>query len=124
MDSLFTQPSPYYYKRIDGSIIEERYEKDLFPEEAEVLGTEKKKNLEEAKSFFTRVGNDLTADFARLTSKITELEYKERLQVFRDFFRLQDEGAFEFDLKKAMARGIHFKDSILFNKKIYFVTAL
>jgi len=71
-----------------------------------------KKNLEEAKSFFTRVGNDLTADFARLGSKITELEYKERLQVFRDFFRPQDEGAFEFDLKKAMARGIHFKDSI------------
>lgn len=29
---------PYYYKRIDGSIIEEHYEKDLFPEEAEVLG--------------------------------------------------------------------------------------
>lgn len=28
---------PYYYKRIDGTIIEECYEKDLFPKEAEVL---------------------------------------------------------------------------------------
>jgi len=28
---------PYYYKRIDGTILEEQHEKDLFPEEVEVI---------------------------------------------------------------------------------------
>lgn len=38
-----------------------------------------KKNVEESRTFFTRVGNDLTADFAKLSSHTTELGYKDRL---------------------------------------------
>ena len=34
-----------------------------------------KKNIEESRTFFTRVGNDLTADFAKLSSRTTELGY-------------------------------------------------
>ena len=36
------------------------------------ISTEKK-NVEESRTFFTRVGNDLTADYAKLSSKTTEL---------------------------------------------------
>ena len=71
-----------------------------------------KKNIEESRMFFTRVGSDLTADFAKLSSKITELGYKERLRLFFDFFRNGDENGFEFDIKKEMARGKSFKDKI------------
>lgn len=71
-----------------------------------------KKNVEESRTFFTRVGNDLTADYAKLSSKTTELGYKERLRIFYDFFRNGDAGEFEFDMKKAIAKGKHFKDKI------------
>ena len=71
-----------------------------------------KKNIEESRTFFTRVGNDLTADFAKLSSKTTELGYKDRLRIFYDFFRNGDMGEFEFDMKKAIAKGKHFKDKI------------
>lgn len=71
-----------------------------------------KKNIEESRTFFTRVGNDLTADFAKLSSRTTELGYKDRLRIFYDFFRNGDMGEFDFDMKKAMAKGKHFKDKI------------
>ena len=71
-----------------------------------------KKNVEESRTFFTRVGNDLTADYAKLSSKTTELGYKERLRIFYDFFRNGDSGEFEFDMRKEIAKGKHFKDKI------------
>lgn len=71
-----------------------------------------KKNEEEARSFFIRVGNDLFSDFARLSSKISELEYKDRLQLFYDFFKNGSEDELNFDLKNEMARGHSFKDKI------------
>ncbi len=71
-----------------------------------------KKNIEESRTFFTRVGNDLTADFAKLSSRTTELGYKDRLRLFYDFFRNGDENGFEFDMKKEVARGKSFKDKI------------
>ena len=71
-----------------------------------------KKNIEEARTFFTRVGNDLTADFAKLSSKITELGYKERLRIFHDFFKNCDREAFDFDMKRDIVKGRHFKDAI------------
>ena len=71
-----------------------------------------KKNIEESRTFFTRVGNDLTADFAKLSSRTTELGYKDRLRLFYDFFRNGDENGFEFDMKTEIARGKSFKDII------------
>jgi hypothetical protein len=71
-----------------------------------------KKNIEEARTFFARVGNDLTADYAKLSSKITELSYKERLSIFYDFFKNGNKGEFVFDMRKDIAKGKHFKDSI------------
>ena len=71
-----------------------------------------KKNVEESRTFFTRVGNDLTADFAKLSSRTTELGYKDRLRIFYDFFRNGDTSDFNFSLKEEMAKGKSFKDVI------------
>ena len=71
-----------------------------------------KKNIEEARTFFTRVGNDLRADYAKLSSKTTELGYKDRLRIFYDFFRKGDVNEFRFDIKKDAVKGKHFKDVI------------
>ena len=71
-----------------------------------------KKNIREARTYFARVGSDLTADFAKISSQITELGYKERLRLLYEFFRGNEAGEFTFDLKGAMAKGAHFKDYI------------
>ncbi len=71
-----------------------------------------KKNIEEARSYFSRVGADLIAHFGRLGSKCTELETDERLRVFHDFYRVGEESSFHFDIKETRRKGHDFKDYI------------
>ena len=44
-----------------------------------------KKSVEDARTYFARVGADLIAHFGRLGSKCVELETDERLRIFHDF---------------------------------------
>ena len=71
-----------------------------------------KKNIEEARNYFARVGADLISHFARLGSKCVELEAEEKLRIFHDFYRTGEETAFHFDLKQTMRKGHDFKDFI------------
>jgi len=69
-----------------------------------------KKNIEEARAYFSRVGADLIAHFSQLGSKCTDMDINERLKIFHDFYRPGEESSFHFDMKKAMRRGHSFKD--------------
>ena len=71
-----------------------------------------KKNIEEARNYFARVGADLISHFARLGSRCVELEAEEKLRIFHDFYRTGEETAFHFDLKQTMRKGHDFKDFI------------
>lgn len=71
-----------------------------------------KKNIEEARNYFARVGADLIAHFGRLGSKCTEFETDERLRVFHDFYRVGEESSFHFDIKETRKKGHDFKDYI------------
>ena len=71
-----------------------------------------KKNVEEARSYFARVGADLTAHFAALGSKCKELDAGERLRILHDFYRPGEEDAFHFDLSQSARLGHSFKDGI------------
>ena len=71
-----------------------------------------KKNIEEARNYFARVGTDLIAHFSRLGSKCTELEAEEKLRIFHDFYRTGEETAFRFDMSQTMRKGHDFKDFI------------
>ena len=71
-----------------------------------------KKNVEEARSYFARVGADLIAHFGRLGSKCTELETDKRLRVFHDFYRVGEESSFHFDIRETRRKGHDFKDYI------------
>lgn len=48
-----------------------------------------KRNIEEARTYFARVGTDLTTKLAALSSVAQELSLNERLRIFRDFSVLQ-----------------------------------
>ena len=69
-----------------------------------------KRNIEEARTYFARVGTDLTTKLAALSSVARELSLNERLRIFRDFFRPADPPAAEFDIHQKARRGQHFKD--------------
>ena len=71
-----------------------------------------KKNVEEVRNYFARVGADLIAHFGRLGSKCVELEPDERLRIFHDFYRAGEETEFRFDIKETRRKGHDFKDFI------------
>lgn len=101
-----------YAHELNGILCDKMAESNNIVHEKYITVATDKKNVEEARTFFTRVGNDLTADFAKVSSKVTELGYKDRLRVFHDFFKTGENEACNFDLKSAMARGVDFKDCI------------
>ena len=90
-------------KSVDANgILQEKY----------VTVTVAKKNIEEARAYFARVGADLVQHFAALGSRCTELTALERLRILHDFYRSGEENAFPFDLKDNMRKGHCFRDYI------------
>ena len=71
-----------------------------------------KKDIEEARTYFSRVGSDLTAHFTALGSKCSELDATERLRILHDFYRPGQEVYFRFDMKEMARKGHDFKDYI------------
>jgi len=71
-----------------------------------------KKNIEEARNYFSRIGTDLITHFSHLGSKCTELDATDRLRILHDFFRAGEETDFHFDLSDTMKKGHDFKDYI------------
>lgn len=71
-----------------------------------------KKNIEEARNYFARVGADLIAHFMRLGSRCTEMDATEKLRVLHDFYRTGEETSFRFELSETMRKGHDFRDFI------------
>ena len=69
-----------------------------------------KRNADEARSYFARVGTDLVTHLAQLFSVAQELTLTERLHIFRDFFKAGEQAAAEFNIHEHSKRGQHFKD--------------
>lgn len=84
------------------SIVQEKY----------VTISVNRKNVDDARSYFARVGADLIGHFNRLGSKCLEMDTDERLRVFHDFYRAGEETAFHFDIKETRRKGHDFKDYI------------
>ena len=71
-----------------------------------------KQNIHEARTFFSRITNELSAYFSRLGSSLIELSVEERLKILHDFYRNGEEETFHFDLNYAVKHGYSFKESI------------
>ena len=71
-----------------------------------------KKDIEEARAYFARVGADLISHFSALGSKCTELDAEEKLRVLHDFYRQGEEAAFHFAPQDMMKKGHDFRDYI------------
>lgn len=71
-----------------------------------------KRNVEEARAYFSRVSADLNNYLTALGSSCIELDATERLRIFHDFYRINEEELFDFDMLLNMRRGHSFKDYI------------
>lgn len=71
-----------------------------------------KKDIEEARSYFGRLYNEMSTHFKRLGSQLIELSLNERLKIFHDFYRPGEEDFFDFDMKSSARHGHSFKDDI------------
>lgn len=71
-----------------------------------------KDNIKDARTFFSRVTNELSTHFSKLGSQLEELTLYERLKILHDFYRSDSTEEFHFDLQSSMKLGKHFKDSI------------
>ena len=69
-----------------------------------------KKNIDEARTYFARVGTDIITHLAKLSSIGEELDAESRLQIFRDFFKSDQAQSFPFDIKAFAKKGSSFKD--------------
>lgn len=87
---------------VSNSIVQERY----------VTVSVAVKNIDEARSYFNRVGADLSAHLSQLSSFCEELNSVERFRIFHDFFRAGEEVSFSMDLKKMIRQGRSFRDYI------------
>jgi hypothetical protein len=74
--------------------------------------TVKKKDVEEARIYFARIGADLISHFNALGSKCAELTATERLRILHDFYRYGEESSFTFNAKQMAKWGHDFKDYI------------
>jgi len=79
-----------------------------------ITTTIKRKSLQEARAFFSRVNADLSKYFSELSPNCTNISLgaEERLRIYHDFFRAGEEHNFSFDLSAAMRQGVSFKDQI------------
>ena len=84
------------------SVVQERY----------ITLSVHKKNIEEARVFFSRAVNDVRSKLNHLDSHCEELNAEARLRVLHDFYRPGEETEFAFDLKTAMQKGHSYKDVI------------
>ena len=69
-------------------------------------------SIEDARSYFNRVGTELQMHFSRLGSGFTELDAEERLKILFGFYRIGEESSFSFSMEDSAKKGHCFKDYI------------
>ena len=71
-----------------------------------------KKDVQEARAYFERVGTEHMVRLGGLGSKCTQLDAVERLRIFHDFFWPENASEFHLNLKDMMGKGHDFRDYI------------
>ena len=101
-----------YRKEYNKMLLEKATGSHSMVQEKYVTVSVYKKSIEEARTYFARVGTELASHFARLGSKCVEMDATDKLRALHDFYRTGEETGFHFDLSETMKKGHSFKDFI------------
>ena len=83
-----------------------------------------KKNIDEARTYFARVGTDIITHLSKLSSIGEELDAEQRLQIFRDFFQADEPQCFPFRYEGVcqtgeQLQGLDLSQSMEFSKDCF-----
>ena len=101
-----------YRKEYNAMLLERATGANSMIQEKYVTVSVYKKSIEEARTYFARIGAELTGHFARLGSKCVEMDATDKLRALHDFYRTGEETGFHFDMVATMRKGHNFKDII------------
>lgn len=105
MDGLRHEYNEMLLGKVTGtsnSVVQERY----------ITVSVHRKNIDEARTFFARITNDIVTRLSHLDSHADELDATERLRILHDFYRVGEETNFRFNIRETMKKGHSFKDYI------------
>lgn len=74
--------------------------------------TVNKKNVDDARAFFNRIGNDLSARLSRIGSKCVPLTADDKLRIFHNFYRVGNEQNYNLNFEQLMNNGCDIRDYI------------
>ena len=110
---------PYKYDKLDKfrkeyneMLLDKAAQSNCIVQDKYFTVTVSKKNIEDARAFFNRVGNDLTARLSKIESKCTPLNAEEKLRIFHNFYRSGDEQNYNLDFELLQKQGCDVKDYI------------
>ena len=101
-----------YRRELNDMLMEKATGSSGMIQERYLTVTAPKNSVEEARTFFSRVGANHVTQLGRIGSKCGEVEATEKLRILHDFYRNGQEPEFPFDLDTWMQRGHSFKDTI------------
>ena len=101
-----------YREEYNGVLLDKATGANGLIQEKYVTITVGRKDVEEARAYFARVGADITSHFGNLGASCTELDATERLRILHDFYRVGEEVDFHFDARDMMKKGHDFRDYI------------
>lgn len=101
-----------YREEYNGMLLDKATGANGLIQEKYVTITVGRKDVEEARAYFARVGADITSHFGNLGASCTELDATERLRILHDFYRVGEEVDFHFDARDMMKKGHDFRDYI------------
>ena len=101
-----------YRKEYNDMLIDKAFNSNGMMKELYLTVTTVKKDYEEAKNYFRRIGTELTSHFTKLGSKCSNINANEKLRILHDIYRLGEESNYNFDIVNARKLGQSFKDYI------------
>lgn len=101
-----------YRKEYNGAILSKSTGANGIVQEKYVTVSVFKRDVEEARRYFSRINAELSFRFSALGSKCTPLTATERLHILHDFYRAGEEANFHFDLQDMAQKGHSFRDYI------------
>ena len=101
-----------YRQEYNQMLIDKATDANGITQEKYITVTIAKKNIEEARAYFARVGADLSQHFTALGSKCIEMTANDRLRALHDFYRSGEENAFDFNMRDNLRKGHCFRDYI------------
>lgn len=100
-----------FIKEYNEMLLDKLKESDDIVQEKYITITIFRNNIDEARSFFTRLTTELNSHFAKLGSGCIELDVYDRLKILHDFYRGDNE-EMNFNLMDSAKKGHSFKDVI------------